>query len=57
MAPLPFELRVMETCLGDICQIVAQLSKELESFANPALEALTKGVSQHCRSAICMPRK
>lgn len=47
MVPLPFELQVLETCMGDICALATQLSKELEGFANPALDALTHGVCPH----------
>ncbi|KAK9813533.1 hypothetical protein WJX73_005543 [Symbiochloris irregularis] len=45
VAPLPFELQVLETCIGDVCKHCDKLSKELESYANPALDALTRSVT------------
>lgn len=44
VAPLPFELRVLETCIDDICTLCSGLTKELENFANPSLDALTHAV-------------
>lgn len=44
IVPLAFELLVLETCLGDISALCTQLSKELESSANAALDALTRAV-------------
>ena len=44
-APLPFELRVLESCLKAVTRLCAGLSKDIESEATPALEALTKQAS------------
>ena len=54
VAPLPFELRVLETCIGDICHLCTQLTKELEGFANPALDDLTRAVRAQ-RNGVCKP--
>lgn len=45
MAELPFELVVLEVALGDVCNVLQRLTKELEQQAHPALEALTRDVS------------
>jgi len=47
VAPLPFELQVLEAALKDVTQLANQLTKELEAVAHPALDALTKTVSLH----------
>ena len=44
VAPLPFELVVLEVALGDVCNVLQRLTKELELLAHPALEALTRDV-------------
>lgn len=44
VAPLPFELVCLEVALGDVCNVLARLAKELELQAHPALEALTRDV-------------
>ena len=44
MAPLPFELQVLEAMLKDIATLANQLTKDLEAVAHPALDALTKTV-------------
>lgn len=45
MAPLPFELQVLEIAIKDVCQVANQLTKDLEAVAHPALDALTKSAS------------
>jgi hypothetical protein len=47
VAPLPFELVVLEVALGDVCNVLQRLTKELELAAHPALEALTRDVWDH----------
>ena len=44
VAPLPFELQVLEAMLKDISTLANQLTKDLEAVAHPALDALTKSV-------------
>ena len=44
MAPLPFELVVLEVALGDVCKVLGRLARELELQAHPAVDALTKDV-------------
>ena len=44
VAPLPFELVVLEVALGDVCAVLGRLARELEMQAHPAVEALTKDV-------------
>lgn len=44
MAPLPFELVVLEVALGDVCAVLGRLARELELQAHPAVDALTKDV-------------
>ena len=44
VAPLPFELVVLELAIKDVCQICSQLTKDLEALVYPALDALTKAV-------------
>lgn len=44
VAPLPFELVVLEVALGDVCTVLARLARELDSAAGPTLEALTRDV-------------
>lgn len=44
VAPLPFELQVLEAMLKDISGLADQLTKDLEAVAHPALDALTKSV-------------
>ena len=44
VAPLPFELQVLEAVLKDVSILVDQLTKDLEAVAHPALDALTKSV-------------
>ena len=44
MAPLPFELVVLEVALGDVCSVLARLARELDTAAGPTLEALTRDV-------------
>lgn len=44
VAPLPFELVVLELAIKDICQLSHQLTKDLEALVYPALDALTKSV-------------
>ena len=44
VAPLPFELQVLEAMLKDISSLAEQLTKDLEAVAHPALDALTKSV-------------
>ena len=44
MAPLPFELVVLEVALGDVCAELGRRARELEMQAHPAVEALTKDV-------------
>jgi hypothetical protein len=44
VAPLPFELQVLEAALKDVTQLANQLTMELEAVAHPALDALTKTV-------------
>ena len=44
MAPLPFELVVLEVALGDVCAELGRRARELEQQAHPAVEALTKDV-------------
>ena len=48
MAPLPFELVVLEVALGDVCAELGRRARELEMQAHPAVEALTKDV-RSCR--------
>ena len=55
MAPLPFELVVLEVALGDVCNVLARLTKELELQAHPALEALTRDVRHHMFLRVCVP--
>jgi len=45
VAPLPFELVVLEVALGDVCSTLARLARELELQTNTAMEALTRDVS------------
>lgn len=47
VAPLPFELQVLEIALKDVCQLANQLTKDLDAVAHPALDALTKAVRDH----------
>lgn len=54
MAPLPFELVVLEVALGDVCNVLQRLTKELELQAHPALEALTRDVSFRKNPPACM---
>jgi hypothetical protein len=42
VAPLPFELTVLEVALGEVCSALARLTKELDAAVNAALDALTK---------------
>ncbi len=44
VAPLPFELVVLEVALGDVCAELGRRARELEMQAHPAVEALTKDV-------------
>lgn len=39
---LPFELQVLEVALGEVCKMLQQQVKSLESLAHPALEDLTR---------------
>ena len=50
VAPLPFELVVLEVALGDVCTVLGRLARELELQAHPAVEALTKDV-RRCAAA------
>ncbi len=50
VAPLPFELVVLEVALGDVCAVLGRLARELELQAHPAVEALTKDV-RRCTAA------
>jgi len=47
VAPLPFELVVLEVALGDVCAELGRRARELEMQAHPAVEALTKDVRSH----------
>ena len=44
MAPLPFELQVLEVAIKDVCQLANQATKDLDAVSHPALDALTKSV-------------
>src|SRR5689334_15424414 len=52
VAPLPFELVVLEVALGDVCNVLQRLTKELELLAHPALEALTRDVRPPAAQAL-----
>lgn len=45
VAPLPFELVVLEMALGDICSVLDRMARDLDLQCGPALEALTRDVS------------
>ena len=47
VAPLPFELVVLELAIKDICVLASQLTKDLEAVVYPALDALTKSVGSY----------
>jgi hypothetical protein len=44
VAPLPFELVVLEMALGDICSVLDRMARDLDLQCGPALEALTRDV-------------
>ena len=45
LAPLPFELQVLEVVLGDVASMASQLARDLEAVVHPALDSLMKSVS------------
>ena len=51
VAPLPFELQVLEVVLGDVVALASQLARDLEAVVHPALDSLMKSVSPTAHTA------